>query len=356
VATPLFLNIQIMDTPTTDSLAPSPARAHPLRASFTAAFWTLTALALPAALLTTAAYFSSRPAFLAQLSPFRAQYAALLGAHVAICLLLRRPRWAALFALFALFNLWAVRPATPDSVVSIDAGAPPLKILLVNVLTSNPDPGPLLELVRAEKPDLVALLEINHRWQAELTRAPALLADYPHHRFHPREDNFGLAVFSRRPLADLRLEFLADPDLPSLAFTLPLGARPLHVLLTHPLPPGTAAGTALRDLQLDRIAQHDRSLPAGDPRLVLGDLNATPWCPPLRRLLAQTGLRPASFDRRFFAPTWPAPAPLFLIPIDHALIDARLVCTDYRVGPDIGSDHLPVLLDLFHSAPPSATR
>src|SRR5690606_481092 len=68
-----------------------------------AAFWTFTVIALPAALLTTVAWFSNSHVILSQLSPFRVQYAVLLAAHAIFCLLLRRTRWAALFAAFALF-------------------------------------------------------------------------------------------------------------------------------------------------------------------------------------------------------------------------------------------------------------
>jgi hypothetical protein len=69
-----------------------PAPGAATRSVVLAAFRTLTALAIPACLVTTAAYFASQPALLAQLSPFRAHYAALLAGHVGFCLLLRRRR------------------------------------------------------------------------------------------------------------------------------------------------------------------------------------------------------------------------------------------------------------------------
>ena len=89
-----------------------PAPGSALRSAARAAFWTLTALALPAAILTTIAWFSSAHVVLSQLSPFRVQYAVLLSAHALFCLLLRRVRWAAFFAAFALFNVGVVLHAT----------------------------------------------------------------------------------------------------------------------------------------------------------------------------------------------------------------------------------------------------
>ena len=343
--------------------ARSSAPGHALRSALRAAFWTLTALALPAALLTTAAYFSNHYAVLAQLSPFRVQYAALLAAHALFCLVLGRRRWSALFVAFALLNAGAVlhatrsfpAPAGPPS----DPGrsAAPLKILYANVLTSNTDPAPLLALIATEKPDLVALLEINARWKARLLAA--LAADFPHHSVHPREDNFGLAIFSRAIPGGGRVEFFADVETPSIDLTWFHPDADIRMVLTHPLPPGDERSNFLRNQHLEDLAKWRRFVaglaPSGappQPVLILGDLNATPWCPPVRRLLSETGLRPAAGDAGLLAPTWPVPIPFLRIPLDHALISPELACVSYRVGPDIGSDHFPLLLEVSPVASP----
>ncbi len=335
-----------------------------------ATFWTLTVIAVPACALTTLAYFASSPAFLAQLSPFRPQYLVLLAAHALFCLALRRRRWAALFAGLAAFNLWAVlhtgstdaptpalaayaAPAHGDDRPSPapEPAPAPLKVLFANVLTSNEDQAPLLALIEAEQPDLVALLEINARWQARLSAA--LLESYPHAFFRSREDNFGLAVFSRRPPLSGRVEFFADVETPSFDFNLEHGAAHLRVLVTHPLPPGDADNTRLRDQHLGDLIKWSRFVAALTPAdaptpvLILGDFNATPWCPPLRRLLAAAALRPAARDHTSLPrTTWPVPIPFLRIPLDHALLNPALICTAYRIGPDIGSDHYPLILEV----------
>ncbi|MBC8011908.1 MAG: endonuclease/exonuclease/phosphatase family protein [Burkholderiales bacterium] len=325
----------------------SPALATAARA----AFWTLTALALPACALTTVAYFVGEPVLFAQISPFRVQYATILAAHAVFCLALRRPRWAGVFLVFCAFNLFAVLlPAITSQSVALQetTADPPLKIILANVLTSNPDPAPLLALISAENPDLVALLEVNGRWANQLSAA--LLAEYPHTLLHPREDNFGLAVFSRRPLADTGAPRFADPELPSLEFT----ADGIRILVTHPVPPGSASTTALRNDHLDRLAAWPPS--ASTPALILGDLNATPWCPPLRRLLATARLRPTTGNPGFVASTWPAAVPFLRIPLDHALLNPAVACTALRVGPDIGSDHFPLVFEVRPASPPTSAH
>ncbi len=342
-------------SPTTD------ADRATLRVMARTAWGTFTALALPLGLLGVAAYFASRPYFLAQLSPFRVQAAVLLAAHTVFCLLLRRPRWAAVFAALTCFNVWAVlRPTLPSPITVTDTTRPPIKILFANVLTSNDDPARLLALIAAEAPDFIALVEVNRRWQTQLE--PALAAAYPFSLFRPREDNFGVAVLSRVEPAGGRVEFFADVETPSLDLTLPCGDRPSRVLVRHPLPPGGAETAALRDQHLEGLADwmrftdtlHAATAPRV-PVLILGDFNATPWCSPLRHLLASTGLHTAARGHAVVASTWPVPIPFLRIPLDHALLNEELACIRYRVGPDIGSDHFPLLLEVLPTAPLPST-
>jgi endonuclease/exonuclease/phosphatase (EEP) superfamily protein YafD len=55
-------------------------------------------------------------------------------------------------------------------------------------------------------------------------------------------------------------------------------------------------------------------------------------------------------------PTWPTPGtyrrlpklltPLLAIPIDHCLVSHDITVSNLYVGPNIGSDHLPLVADL----------
>ena len=45
-------------------------------------------------------------------------------------------------------------------------------------------------------------------------------------------------------------------------------------------------------------------------------------------------------------PTWPTYMPFLMIPIDHILISEHFVINDFKVGNNIGSDHLPLIIEL----------
>ncbi len=216
-----------------------------------------------------------------------------------------------------------------------------LRILLANVHTSNPDKQRLLELVHKEDPDLLALQEIDTAW---VTALQPLSAAYPHQLVRPRSDNFGIGLWSKRPLAAAELRFWGEAIIPSIQARLLLQGKTWNLLLTHPLPPLGASNTGWRDGQLAELAKVARDL--GPRTLLLGDLNTSMYAGVFKNLVRDSGLLDSSqgFGPQ---PSWPAGLPWLLrIPIDHCLHSPDLQVLRRSLGPDIGSDHLPVLLEL----------
>lgn len=200
-----------------------------------------------------------------------------------------------------------------------------LSIASANVLTSNPDAGPLLAWIEDRQPDVVVLVEVDRAW---LERLAPLRESHPHVVEVPRSDNFGVAVFSRVPFDAPEVVSWSAHGLPSL--TVPLVDGPLLVA-THPVPPVSSGAAADRDAHLAALA----ALLATEDVVVAGDLNVTPWSPHF----------PGGLGREACAPgTWPSglPAPL-RIPIDHILAGPGRAVVAREVGPPIGSDHRPVM-------------
>jgi endonuclease/exonuclease/phosphatase (EEP) superfamily protein YafD len=80
------------------------------------------------------------------------------------------------------------------------------------------------------------------------------------------------------------------------------------------------------------------------PIVLLGDLNTTPWSPIYRQFIEDSGLRDAR-DGFGLLSSWPTGNPPLLIPIDHALVSQQIVVHNLYLGPDVGSDHYPLILD-----------
>ncbi len=209
-----------------------------------------------------------------------------------------------------------------------------LRIISINVLFENSQHERVLDCIRQEKPDLVLLLEVNSSWQPALA---TLESQFPYSLVETRTGSFGIAIFSQFPLEDLRLADLGSIGVPSIKATIRVDDTPVQIVGTHFLPPMDGERSRLRNQQLIATAQHLARTPR--PCLLLGDLNITPWSPYFRDLLKLGGLRNSQIGFGI-QPTW-----LAALPIDHLLHSDDIAILDRRIGPDIGSDHRPLIVD-----------
>jgi endonuclease/exonuclease/phosphatase (EEP) superfamily protein YafD len=269
------------------------------------------------------------------LAHFRWQYAVASLLMLGWAVWRRRRGVAALAALTFLLNAALIGQLAWYSPADDDvAGDFSQRVVVFNVLTSNPEKQRALDYLLASDADVIGLVEVDETW---LQAMAPLRAKYPHQFTEARRDNFGLALFSRMPPEKAELLLLGELQLPSIQAFMRHQGRELSVIVTHPIPPMGARGTAWRDGQLARLADHVSQLPM--PALVVGDLNATPWSAGMRILTAKgLGLRSLS---PAWTPTW-RPTSVFAVPIDHAVATAPLVITHRSVGPDLGSDHRPL--------------
>ncbi len=271
---------------------------------------------------------------------FRAQYAAVLLLCAAAAWGLRRRLAAGAFAALAGLNLAFLWPllAPPPA-----GPTPALRVMLANVHRANGNHRLLPAAVRQYRPDVLVLLEVDDGWLRDLA---GLRAAYPYRIARPRDDNFGIALFSRRPLRRPRLLHLGTP-LPTVAAEVDAGGRLLTVLGTHPPPALSARLARLQSHQFDELARFTAT--SALPVLLVGDLNTTPWSGAFRRLVQRGRLANGARGRRVLM-TWPTVAPPLAIPIDHALHTAPLAVTGFRTGPSIGSDHYPIVVDVGWAA------
>ncbi len=273
------------------------------------------------------------------LTHFRPHYLAAAVACLVVLLACRSWRWSAVALAVAALHAWAVMPWWFGGAPGATNGTP-LKLLIANVNTHNTRFADVIALVDREQPDVIALMETDGRWLDELG---PIAERYPHSIARPRNDNFGIALFSRLPLVEPEVVVLGDLRLPSIATGVLCGGEVVRLLVTHPVPPIRGHHARSRDQQLERAAewvrQHD------GPVILAGDLNATMWSPVYQRTVGDAGLTNA---RRGFGvlPTWPSRFGPMGIPIDHCLVSGRFAVTDCRVGPDVGSDHRPLVVGL----------
>lgn len=319
---------------------------------------TLARLSLLVALAAMLGYLGERHWLLDLAAHFRWQYLLAMLIGLVAALMVRRRGLVVLLALASIANAWSLASATGPSPAAGSAlaavaapGTDSWKLLVVNIHLDNPDLGPLLELIERESPDVVGVIELTPHAAAALA---VLGQRFPASAIEPRDDPFGIGVWSRLPGS--RIDQVAMPplDLPALQlhWSDPL---PGSLWLVHPFPPIDGEATHWRNAQLDYVA----GLIRGDVDAVLaGDLNATPWSAAYRRLRGHTGLADSG-AAEWPWPTWFGPnrwLPFLAVPIDHVLHAAAWRVRSHRVGPDIGSDHRPVIVELARASAGSGLR
>jgi endonuclease/exonuclease/phosphatase (EEP) superfamily protein YafD len=280
---------------------------------------------------------------------FRAYYVAVLLPAGTLLLFVRGRRLVAAGVLVVGFwNLLLMAPLyvpsrNPDATsgeAADDAGTTKLRILVANVYTANRRHDIVNALIDYEDADLVLLMEVNGPWLAALEDS---LNSYPHRVERPRDDNFGIALYSRVPWDAAEVVELGEAEVPSVIARFTIGGKKLAAIGTHTLPPMGAERSALRNDQLRAVAKYLRTVEGS--RLVMGDLNMTSWSPHFRDLLSEAGLVDSRRGRGI-QPTWTAFRGLVRLPLDHVLVSPDITVTDRRIGIPIGSDHLPVIVEL----------
>ena len=278
------------------------------------------------------------------LSHFQPQYFLAALACAAVLALLRRWQWCAvsvgslILAGAAVWPYQAVGQAAHADVV--DTG-PSVRVLLVNLLLSNREHDRVLQLVRNADADVLVFQEVNERWKSAL--AP-ITAAYPYVAGKTREDPFGTMVYSRLPILDQGTVPHGAAGRSSLQLVIDVQGTPVSIVCTHPKPPLLAGSFALRNDQIDRVIRLVETLPR--PLVLVGDLNTTMWSPWFRRLCDRAGLASVREGVGVLG-SWPAALPGFMrIPIDHVLVSPDVTVGSCRLGDDVGSDHLPLIVDL----------
>ena len=284
--------------------------------------------------------FSELNLFFDLASNFRFHYA-ISGFFCLIVLVVSKAHVNAGISLTILvFNSMYILPWYIDDLEGPGPDRGDIKIFMNNVLTSNSSAELLMGLIRDDNPDIILLLETNGRWVGQLT---AINKEYKYSVIEAREDNFGIALYSKLPIENKTIRYFGGASVPSVLVELKSDMGNFTFIATHPLPPINKQYFHSRNEQLLALAQEARI--SKNPLIIAGDLNATMWSSHYKVLCDEGGLRNAR-DGYGVGSTWPSMALWFGIPIDHIMVSEHFATQSFKVGRNTGSDHLPISVSL----------
>lgn len=277
------------------------------------------------------------------LANFRAQFVVGLAVFGLIIMMSRWRKTGYGILGVALANLVVVIPLYIGSPAEARIESPSIRVMSFNLLSTNESYSEVIDYIRSIDPDLILLHEASRPWEVAIDSAGL---GYEIVRARSDDLIFGtLALVRGDDVTAVTFGFASSsPRAVSLVYRPPGWNTSLSVLATHPLAPTDAERADLRDAQIG-FATNWAAQQTG-AFFVVGDFNATPWSYPFRRLMAGTELR--NSQRGFgLQPSFPTTSNLLLrVPIDHLVHSEALEVTGRHLGPALGSDHFPLVVDL----------
>jgi len=230
-----------------------------------------------------------------------------------------------------------------DTDAGVPAG-PALRVMSVNMLYGQADPGRIVRLVRDGAVDLLAVQEYAEEARTAL-RAAGLEETLPDSVTYPRADAGGSAVYSRFPLADKGYRQLAGGFVQAHASVQVPGAPPVRVESAHPCAP---MGRASDACWLADLAAQPAATPGGPVNLLMGDFNSTLDHKAFRRVLAKGYHDAADRAGAGLTTSWPYDNRWYFpgVTLDHILADERVGVRKVIVHRIAGSDHRAVFAEL----------
>lgn len=253
--------------------------------------------------------------------------------------------WAALAVLSVclVYHCWRILPYTPLTKVEMEKVArtgdgSQVTILAANIQMANDRFEDVRRLVADVDPDILFLMETDARWHDALRE---VLDRYPQVVTEIRDNCYGFIFATRLETPKAKVVYLTPDDTPSLFCELlsPHGQRFRFVGL-HPRPPVPGNTTEERDAEILFAARfaHKTDMPL----IAMGDFNDAAWSDTSRRFKTVGGYLDPRVGRGMVA-SFHAKSRILRAPIDQFYATPDIALCDFARGPDIGSDHFPII-------------
>ena len=220
-----------------------------------------------------------------------------------------------------------------------------IRIMSANVLMSNHNSEQLISLVNTYKPDLLITLESDSWWQDKLS---VLKKHYPYQVQCPKNNRYGMHVFSKFNILDAQICELIEDNIPSIhiLFENHQGLK-MQGHFIHPAPPSPTEkdSSRPRDSELIMVAKALKN--PSRPTIVAGDLNDVAWSRSTRLFMQISGFLDPRKGRGFYN-TFHAGYFFMRWPLDHLFHSTGFTVKRIKRLAKYGSDHFALLTELVY--------
>lgn len=216
------------------------------------------------------------------------------------------------------------------------ASGPVLKVISFNWLMGDRDRSDIYAWVKEQNPDILAVQEFI---PDERGVGMTLFGMFPYHA-KPASD---IVILSKFPVIKQSGKTIGQNSMARVEINV--ADRRLVVWGIHPATLKEMQELNARNIYLSNVA--DYVAQETEPVLMLGDFNASRWDPRFRAIVSNGELHE---EPNLLAPPTRMAVrmgiPFVGAPIDHILTNGRNVLSNCHTGPNLGSDHKPLICNL----------
>jgi len=273
-------------------------------------------------------------------------YAANFRAHFAVVLLIVALAYSLLFSkttglffmVMAMVNGLVLMPAYLGGPAPAAAGDD-LTIVSFNVGQRASIRDTTFRWIDSVDPDLVVLVEATSDW----FRATEMAEPYQFLNGLAPERSYGIAVLAREDL-DAELVRVTSARDNTVRVEARIGDKPVVVYTVQSPPSSNEADASIRSeyfANLTRLVNQET-----EAAVVVGDFQSTHWTHTFNSLAGEADLV-NSLDGFGLQSSWPADRwRFFRMPFDHLLHSEDLTTVDRYLGPTLGVEHRPMVVQL----------
>jgi endonuclease/exonuclease/phosphatase (EEP) superfamily protein YafD len=259
-------------------------------------------------------------------------------------------KWSIILSLLSLIII-VYRPLSSDNINKLPFNADTLNVAQLNLRYQNSNIDNLLIQLSQADYDLLSLQEVGDNWHHKIQ---VLTKTYPHSIGSSTNNASpsGLVLFSRWPIVEQKIHNLdyQGGHIIEALLQSPHANKPVQIFALHPASPRDANLWHLRNAALETVAQLVSRSPL-NYKIIIGDLNITPWSTHFKRL-QQDSLLTNTSNAFTYIPSWsynqtsPFLRLLSSAYIDHCLISPHFTLLNKITEKIQGSDHLLIVTEL----------
>ena len=253
--------------------------------------------------------------------------------------------------------------------IAESASATSIRIVSINLEQLYLKDETLTRYLESVRPDVLVFQETGWWWQRKRLSEQDIhggTSPLPEYLYAGELGN--VVVYSKFPIAAAKTIVLQGTSNRGryglkeiVTVSLSVSGRIVDLIAIHPTSPRSERRWLARQSYLDTLAEVTEATGTGPNArtIVIGDWNLSPWSAHFAAFFDRLGMKTAFPDgvpqtTRFFFDYrlhW-----LLGAVVDHVAISPSLSFADVRLGPNIGSDHLPLQVDVLFPTPASADQ